>query len=894
MGVRMPTVRDLPRGTVTFLFTDIEDSTALWEHDETAARAVIARHLALLDDAIAAHGGHRYHQTGDATQSAFATAPAALAAAIAAQQALRAEPWGVPPQVPVRVRMALHTGEAAPDAAGAYHEVPALNRLSRLLRAAYGGQILLSRTTRHLIGGELAPGVALRDLGEYRLRDLLESEQIWQVLAPGLVTSFPPPRTLEQHATNLPTQLTPLVGRGEEVAHLAALLEQESVRLVTLTGPGGTGKTRLALAVAADSLDAFPEGVWFVDLAPLADAALVMPAIAAVLGVREVSGQSLPNAVAAFLEPKRALLVLDNCEQVLDAAPQIADVLQACPRLAILATSREPLQIRAERQIPVAPLALPESDPLPPLDELARVPAVELFVQRVRANQPQFALSADNAAAIAAITRRLDGLPLAIELAAARARILPPAALLERLDPSLPLLTSGARDAPQRQRTLRDAIAWSHALLEDDEPALFRRLAVFVGGWTLDAAAAVASPDDAIDVVAGLTALVDKSLVRPGADVDDSRFGMLETIREFGLEQLRAAGEEEATRARHAEYMVRLAAETGAELFRTTRPELLQRLAAEQGNARAALAWLDRQGETEQLLRLAVGLGWFWFIRGFGSEGRFWLERARTEDPAVAAPVRAWALIWANLLGIPNKDWAAAAELARLSLDIWRSLGEASEGMVMALIGLGRAEAFQGDLAKGTALLEEALVAARTLDNPIMIGAVLDVLAEMALLRGEAAAAAAFVDEAIALQRTIGRPWGVSFSLALLGEIALDRADLPAAVGYYCESMAIARDLGDTTFLGAGLAAIGIMAAERGNAEQAARLLGAAEVLRETSGAWALIAARRPDRHAPDQVRAALGEEFAAAWAAGRALPRDQAIAEALRTAEEMHTAPAR
>jgi predicted ATPase len=590
------------------------------------------------------------------------------------------------------------------------------------------------------------------------------------------------------------------------------------------------------------------------------------------------------------------LLVLDNCEHVLAAASEIAELLAACPRLALLATSREPLQIRAEQQIPVAPLALPETDPPPPLEELAHVPAIELFVQRVRASMPHFALTDDNAAAVAAITRRLDGLPLAIELAAARARILPPAALLERLDPSLPLLTSGARDAPQRQRTLRDAIAWSHDLLEDDEPALFRRLAVFAGGWTLDAAAAVASPDGEIDVFSGLTTLVDKSLVRPAADIGgESRFGMLETIREFGLEQLRAAREEDAVRSRHAAYMARLAEETGAELFRTTRPELLDRLAAEQANTRAALAWLDRQGETEKLLRLAVGLGWFWFIRGFGSEGRSWLERARSTDPAVAAPVRAWALIWANLLGSPNKDWAAAAELATLSLDIWREMGGVSEGLVMALIGLGRAEAYQGDLARGTTRLEEALVSARTLDNAIMIGAVLDVLAEMALLRGDATAATTFVTEATMLQRQIGRPWGVSFSLALLAEIALDRSDLPAAVGYYCESMAIARDLGDTTFLGAGLAAIGAMAAEQGRASQAARLLGAAEALRETSGAWALITARRPDRHAPDQVRAALGEEaFAAAWAAGRALPRDQAIAEALQTAEEMRTAPAR
>ena len=324
-------MRDLPRGTVTFLFTDIEGSTALWEQDQVAMRRAVERHLELLDTAIAAHGGHRYQIVGDAVQAAFATAPDALAAAVRAQQAIAAEPWSLP--APIRVRMALHAGEATPDTVGDYHQVPALNRLSRLLAVAHGGQIVLSDAARALISDDSPPSVTLRDLGEYRLRDLLEPERIWQVLAPELQSSFPPPRTLERHETNLPMQPTTLVGRDVEIAHVSAMIEREGSRLVTLTGPGGTGKTRLALAVAAEALDTFPDGVWFVDLAPLTNPALVLPRIASVLGMRETGTQALLPAVEAFLAPKRLLLVLDNCEQVLGAAQQLAELLTACPQL---------------------------------------------------------------------------------------------------------------------------------------------------------------------------------------------------------------------------------------------------------------------------------------------------------------------------------------------------------------------------------------------------------------------------------------------------------------------------------------------------------------------------------------------------------------------------------
>jgi predicted ATPase/class 3 adenylate cyclase len=884
----MSNAPDLPRGTVTFLFTDIEGSTRLWEQDPSAMRAAVERHLALLDMAIAAHGGRRYMQVGDAVQAAFATAGDGVAAAIEAQRSLITEPW--PLANPIQVRMALHTDEAVPDASGQYRQVPALNRLSRVLAVTHGGQILLTHTTRQLAGDSLPEDVDFLDLGQHRLRDLLQSEHMFQVLAPGLPADFPPLPSLDRHETNLPILPTPLIGRAGDVDRVVALMEDEDHRLVTLIGPGGTGKTRLALAAGAELLDTFPDGVWFVDLAPLADPALLLPTIAATLGVHETSVSRTEQALISYLEPKRLLLILDNFEQIVLAASDVSDLLTACPRLAVLVTSREPLQLRAEHLVPVPPLQLPEPDVIPPLAELACVPAVDLFVQRAQAIVPSFVLADENAVAVAEICRRLDGLPLAIELAAARVRLLPPVALLARLEQRLPFLTGGARDAPERQRTLRDTIAWSHDLLSQEEQILFRRLGVFAAGWTMEAAETIAGASGDVDVFSGLEALIDKSLVRQSEDVTgEPRFGLLETIREFGLEQLVAAGEADEVRTRHANYFVALTEETSTSLWRSTEPRLLDRLAIEQDNCRSALDWLDRQGDLETCLRLAVGLGWFWLIRGLGTEGRSWLERAAEPIPNVSLPVRAWALMWAGALALMQGDATAAVKFEEESIELWRACGEVSEGLVSALVTQARAVGQLGDQARAETLLKEGLEIARAKNHAFLLVLVLENLAGMALIQGDSKTAKALLEEALPLRRTTGDTWGAPYSLAMQGEIARQEGNLAKAVEHYQQAITLSYGRGDKRFVVGGLIRLGIVATELGKFESAARLRGAAEKLQETVGSWIHLSGVEGDQRAIETARAALGEEsFAKAWAAGRSLTLHQVVTEAGSLAQEL------
>jgi predicted ATPase/class 3 adenylate cyclase len=764
---------DLPRGTVTFLFTDIEGSTAIWERDREAMATAVARHLALLDAAISAHGGVHFKTVGDGVQATFPTAPQAVAAAFEAQRALCAEDWrGVGE---LRVRMALHAGEAEPDALGDFLTAP-LNRLSRLLSAGHGGQILLSQTVQQLSRAALPAGNELRDLGEHRLRDLLEPERIFQLLHPELPDRFPTLKTLESRPNNLPLQPTPFLGREREVSEVVERLGRPDVRLLTLTGPGGTGKTRLALQAAAELLEDFANGVFFVDLAPLIDPDLVPGAIAAVLGVREEGGRRVHERLRDVLSPQTLLLVLDNFERLTKAAIVVSELLIACPGLKVLATSRVPLHVRAEQLYPVPPLTLPGPAESSDAGAIAHSEAVQLFVERAQAARPDFALTVPHAPVVAEIVRRLDGLPLAIELAAARVRLLPPAALLKRLESRLSVLTGGPRDAPVRQRTLRDEIAWSYGLLSNDEQALFRRLAAFVGGCTLAAAEAVAGRDGDLDVFAGLGSLVDSSLVRQDEHDGEPRFTMLETIREYGLERLTESGEEPAVRKSLAAYFLALAQAAEPELTGPTQFTWLAQLETEHSNLRAVLEWtLEHDAETA--LRLAGALGRFWRYRAYFTEGRSWLERALAEGPAGMTQDRAKALHGAGVLARQQSDYRQAAVLLDEALAHYRELGD-EHGVADALDGLGNVALGQGDLERAEKLFEEVLRLWRSQEDTNGIARALDDLGSVAQSRGELERAMALKEQSLGLYRKLQDEWNVARLLNNLGYTASEAGDL--------------------------------------------------------------------------------------------------------------------
>ena len=629
----------MPTGTVTFLFTDIEGSTRAWEEHQSArgpsgmARG-LARHNAIIAGVATSNSGSVFKTIGDAFCVAFWTAQDALATAIDTQLALAEEDWaalGV--SKPVRVRMALHTGPAQ-EQDGDYFG-PTLNRTARILATGHGGQVLVSTVTTELVRDHLQGGMALRDLGEHRLRDLARPERIFQLDCPPLPVEFPSLRSLDSRPHNLPLQLTAFVGRETALAVAATRLRDPGTRLLTLLGPGGTGKTRIALQLAADCLDDFRDGAFFVALAPVRDTEHVGKAIASALGLKETGG----GALADYLASRNLLLVLDNFEQVVEAAPVVAELLRGARSIKIVVTSREHLRIPGEKVVPIAPLELPSLEHMPSLDQLVQFEAVRLFIDRAMAVKPDFAVTNANAPAVAQICHRLDGLPLAIELAASRVRVFEPETLQLRLDRGLgAMLTGGARDLTARQQTLRGAITWSVDLLSPDERTLFTRLGVFLGGFTVEAAEAVASdPGEPgmvgdLDVLNGIEGLVVKSLVRrDGGDVADPRFRMLETIRDHALGMAREAGIQGALRDRHLQWITDLFTGTEEDSRRAGGMAIMDRLHAELGNLRRALAWaslvpVDGARVTLGLRTCVAGAG-YWRLRHDAAEGMVVLDR---------------------------------------------------------------------------------------------------------------------------------------------------------------------------------------------------------------------------------------------------------------------------
>jgi len=878
-GARPP----LPAGTLTFVFTDIEGSTRLvQEIGEAGFNAVLEDHGRLVAGAFDAEGGHRVRMEGDSFFYVFERATSAVAAVVAAQRALAGHVF--PVAAPIRVRMGLHTGEArlGSTATGADYVGYDVHRAARIASAGHGGQVLLSEPAKLLVRDALPAGVTIRDLGEHRFKDLGRPEQVFQLVIDGLGADFPPIRSLNAIPNNLPMQVTSFVGREREIAEGVRLFG--TARVLTLTGPGGTGKTRLSLQIAAQVVDAFPGGVTFVPLAPIVDPELVAPAVVEALHIE--TGPTPPrDRLLQHFRERKALLVMDNFEQVLGAATLVADLIRACPGLKVIASSRGPLRISGEQEMPVPPLALPDPGAAP--ERMSQYEAVRLFIERAVAVKPGFEVTNENAPAVAEICARLDGLPLAIELAAARVRLLPPAAILTRLQSRLGLLQSSARDLPDRQKTLRGAIAWSHDLLDAPGRRLFARLAVFAGGGELEDVDAICCSDDlGIEVLAGLEALVDQGLVRQEQHGTGARAVMLETIREYALEQLAESPDAEQIRSRHAARFLALAEEADPHLVRVDRRAWLDRLAREHDNLRAAFDFCAGSGRIAEALRLAAALWRFWQFRGHLREG---LQRVRRvlDNPASSAhaPEREAALeaagglsYWLGDITATIASYDEAVALARANGDklrISNALYNLSFVAVWAKIDKSAAARVE----TGKAAIDEALALAREVGDRGAIARCLWGKANVTNYLGDDFAAALVpLGEAIPLFRELGDHYGLAWALHSQGLSRLKTGDLAAARVALDEQTTLLGEARDPSGVAIALANVAQLALAEGDRLRGIRLAGASAALRHLSGAQLVGMLDAIEGRVIEKT-----PENQDAWNEGLAMTFDQAVAYALR-----------
>ena len=828
-----------PSGTATFMFTDIEGSTNLVTSLGTERyEQVLAAQRRILRGAIAAHDGYEVRTEGDAFFVVFRRPTDAVAAAAEAQLAIARERF--PHDAVIRVRIGMHTGEATLSSGETESDYVGLDvhRAARIAAAGHGAQILLSETTRSLVQDHLPSGTSLRDLGDHRLKDLTRSEHIFQLDLDARPMEFPSLRTLEV-PTNLPTQLTSFVGREREIAEASRLLR--TTRLLTLTGPGGTGKTRLSLQVAAESADAFPDGVFFVALAPVSDPELVASTIAQVLRL-PITGANTPlQQLLELLKQKRMLLVLDNFEQVVSAAPQVAELLRGIPGLKVIVTSRAKLHVSGEQEYPVPPLGLPDPKAVPDPDRLSQYEAVRLFIERALAAKPDFRVSNDNAPAVAAICARLDGLPLAIELAAARIKVLPPAAMLARLEKGMGLLGGAGRDLPERQRTLRGAIAWSHDLLGPAEKRLFERFAVFVGGGALEQIEAVCGPSEELgtDALDAAVALVDQSLLRQVEADGEPRFLMLETIREFALERLEAGGDAATTRDRHADAYAELAEAAAPHVMGSDERRWLDHLEREHANLRAALDWSVASGRVKCAMRLVYALWRFWQRRGHLAEAS---ERAAA---VLALPHshehpldRARALEAAGGIAYWRGEMAAAESLYRESADIIREHGTKAE-LANALYNLSFPFMVSQDRRTeiGLPFLQQAQALWREVGDRAGLARALWALGTNAQQSGDNGGARPYALETVSLMREVGKPFDLAWALHLQGNVDMGTGRFADARASYAEAMRIFRDAADVTGVLLVLSDFSELARVEGDRARAVTLLGAVSALRRSSGA---------------------------------------------------------
>ncbi len=829
-----------PTGTVTFLFTDIEGSSRLWERFPVAMRHSLARHDEIMRTAIAASDGFVFKTVGDAFCVAFDTAIDALRAAASAQSALAAEAWEK--TGPLNVRMALHVGAAELRDDDYFGDV--LNRVARILAGAHGGQTLLTLPVEELTRDGLPAGVSLRDLGEHRLRDLDRPEHLYQLHVAGHRQDFPPLRTLIATPTNLPTNLSSFVGREKSVAEVRHLLGQS--RLLTLTGTGGTGKTRLSLQVAAQVLDDHPDGVFFVELATLTDPLRTWDTVAGAIGVREESELPLRQTLVRFLKKRDLLLIIDNCEHLLaDCASLATDLLAACPRLRILATSRTPLGISGECTWAVPPLSV-----LDPARDLFQVPdivgtisqfeAVRLFIDRAASAKPGFAVNERNAPAIAQICWRLDGIPLAIELAAARARVLSPEQIASRLDDRFRLLTGGNRSVLPHQQTLRALIDWSYDLLSEAERVLFRRLGAFGGGRTIDGIEAVCTGDgvDAFDAIDLLQQLVDKSLlaVESHPELGD-RYTMIESVWQYAQEKLRESGESDALQDRHLDHFLALAETARLGLEGPDVADWLERVDTERENFRLAFEWAIRSPtRASKCLVLAGSLVRYFEIRGNLVEGRKVFERALNAPGAQETSVaRAAALSGAARIAWCQDRTADATELYVLAGDLFERCGEAVQAALNRAF-LGFMERNTGDIDAAETRFTASYQVGTETGDLLLAAMSLSGLGTVASDRGDAATSRRLKEESLALFRALGDSWIVGYNLWGVARACVAEGDTSAARHALAEWTEIARRLGNRWALPYVMKILGDILLLEGEPVAAARIFGAAESAREALG----------------------------------------------------------
>jgi predicted ATPase/class 3 adenylate cyclase len=812
------------------MFTDIEGSTRLLQRVGESYADLLADHHRIVRQAIAAAGGTEVQTEGDAFFAVFPSAAGALQAAADVQRGLASHAW--PDGNVIRVRIGLHTGEGV--LSGGHYVGLDVHRAARIAAAGHGGQVLISDATQTVAGSALPARVRVRDLGRHRLKDIETPERLHQLAIDDLSDDFPPIRTLDAHVTNLPPERSSLVGREREAREATELLERS--RLLTLTGPGGIGKTRLAMMIAGDLIGRFRDGVYFVDLSPITDPALMTATIGAALMVRENPGRDMAASLADHLREREMLLVLDNLEQVVDAAGTIRGLLDTAHGLTVMATSRVPLHLTGEQEYPVPPLGLPDANKPSELERLAENESVLLFMQRAASVHPGVRLTPDNATVVAQIAVRLDGLPLAIELAASQVKALDPRAILARLEKMPSLGLTGPNDLPDRQRTLRSTIAWSYDLLAPEHQRLFARLGVFRGGWTPKAAELVCGHGLDLEIIDGLTNLVDHSVVRPTeVATGESRFTMLETIREYAVERLISSGELDQLRQRHAEHIRDLAEEAEPQLTRQDRVAWLARLEQEVDNVRAALDWAEATGNVDTGLRTAAATWRFWQLRGRLSEGRHRLERLLAMPSPTRDRVRARALGALGGIAYWQNDRPTTRSSYEQAVDIARAVGDPGL-LASALSNLSFIPFMEGQPDRAESILQEGLAAAEKAGDGLLTADIWTSMAFLEVDRGNFADGIALRRRAIEVYREEGDAWKVAENLTGLALMSRSAGDLDAARVHLREGLGMLSQAKDTISMSGALNGLALVALDDGLPVRAARLVGAAARIRDDVG----------------------------------------------------------